>query len=50
MAQIELTPLDTHVDEVWGEKGTERRDSMEKKLVNEVGAYYLGSMGKVALW
>lgn len=48
MAQIELTPLDTLVDEVWGEKGTERRDSMEKKLADEVEAYYVGEAIKKA--
>ena len=42
MAQMHLTPLSKLVDEVWGEKGTEERDAMEKQLKEEVNAYYLG--------
>ena len=36
MAQMHLTPLSKLVDEVWGEKGTEERDAMEKQLKEEV--------------
>ena len=32
MRQVHLTPLSAVVDEVWGEKGTPRRDAMEKRL------------------
>ena len=42
MAQMHLTPLSKLVDDVWGEKGTEERDAMEKQLKEEVNAYYLG--------
>ena len=42
MAQMHLTPLSKLVDDVWGKKGTEERDAMEKQLKEEVNAYYLG--------
>ena len=29
-------------DEVWGKKGTPRRDAMEEQLKEEVNSYYLG--------
>lgn len=48
MAQVNLTPLDSLVDEVWGEKGTPRRDAMETKLANEVKAYNVGKAIKEA--
>ena len=38
MAQMHLTPLSKLVDDVWGEKGTEERDAMEKQLKEEVNA------------
>lgn len=41
MAQVNLTPLSAVVDEVWGEKGTPRRDAMEKQLKDEVNSYRL---------
>lgn len=42
MAKMNLTPLSTMVDEVWGKKGTPRRDAMEEQLKKEVNSYYLG--------
>lgn len=48
MAQIKLTSLDSLVDEVWGEKGTSRRDSMELQLENEVKTYNVGEAIKEA--
>ena len=42
MAKMNLTPLSTMVDEVWGKKGTPRRDAMEEQLKEEVNSYYLG--------
>ena len=39
---MNLTPLSTVVDEVWGEKGTPKRDTMEEQLKGEVNSYYLG--------
>lgn len=39
---MNLTPLSTMVDEVWGKKGTPRRDAMEEQLKEEVNSYYLG--------
>ena len=42
MAQMNLTPLSTIVDEVWGQKGTPKRNEMEKQLKEEVNSYYLG--------
>lgn len=48
MAQMNLTPLDNLVDEVWGKKGTPRRDAMEVQLENEVKAYNVGKAIKEA--
>lgn len=42
MAQMKLTPLSEVVDEVWGEKGTPKRDAMEKQLKEEVNSYNVG--------
>ena len=39
---MNLTPLSTVVDEVWGERGTPKRDTMEEQLKGEVNSYYLG--------
>lgn len=36
MRQVHLTPLSAVVDEVWGEKGSPRRDAMEMRLQAEV--------------
>lgn len=36
MSQVNLTPLSAVVDEVWGEKGSPRRDAMERRLRPEV--------------
>ena len=36
MSQVHLTPLSAIVDEVWGEKGSPRRDAMERRLQAEV--------------
>ena len=36
MSQVHLTPLSAVVDEVWGEKGSPRRDAMERRLLAEV--------------
>lgn len=38
--QINLTPLNDLVDEVWGFRGEERREVMESKLDAEVAAYF----------
>lgn len=37
MSQVNLTPLSAVVDEVWGEKGSPRRDAMERRLRAETG-------------
>ena len=42
MAKMNLTPLSTMVDEVWGKKGTPRRDAMEEQLKEEVNSHSLG--------
>lgn len=42
MVQMNLTPLSTVVDEVWGKEGTPKRDAMESQLKEEVNSYYLG--------
>ena len=42
MAKINLTQLSTVIDEVWGEKGTPKRDAMEEQLKEEVNSYFLG--------
>lgn len=42
MAQMNLTPLDSLVDDVWGKVGTPERDSMEKQLHEDVNAYFVG--------
>lgn len=36
MSQVHLTPLPAVVDEVWGEKGSPRRDALERRLRAEV--------------
>ena len=36
ISQVHLTPLSVVVDEVWGEKGSPRRDAMERRLRAEV--------------
>jgi hypothetical protein len=38
---FELTPFSDFVDEVYGVKGTPKRDAMEKKLKEEMSAYSL---------
>ena len=42
MEKMHLTPLSTIVDEVWGEKGTTKRDVMEKQINDEVNSYNIG--------
>ena len=42
MAKINLTPLSTVIAEVWGAKGTPKRDAMEEQLKEEVNSYFLG--------
>lgn len=42
MAKINLTPLEVLTDDVFGKKGTPKRDEMEKKLKEEVDAYFVG--------
>lgn len=39
---MNLTPLSTIVDEVWGKKGSPKRDAMERQLKEEVNSYHLG--------
>lgn len=47
MAQVNLTSLDSLVDEVWGKPGTARRDELEANLKAEAAAHPLG--GALAL-
>ena len=42
MAKMNLTPLSELVDEVFGKEGTPKRDTMEKRLKEEINAYYVG--------
>ncbi len=42
LRNLGLTPLSTVIDEVWGEKGTPKRDAMEEQLKEEVNSYFLG--------
>lgn len=42
MTQMNLTPLDSLVDDVWGKVGTPERDAMEKQLHEDVNAYLVG--------
>ena len=42
MTKMNLTPLSTVVDEVWGKKGTHKRDAIEGQLKEDVNAFYLG--------
>ncbi len=42
MTQINLTPLSDMVDDVWGKKGTPKRDAMEKQLQKDINAYHVG--------
>ena len=39
---MNLTPLSTVVDEVWGKKGTHKRDAIEEQLKEDVNSFYLG--------
>ena len=39
---MNLTPLSDIVDDVWGKKGTPKRDAMEKQLQNDRNAYHVG--------
>ena len=39
MAKMNLTSLDVLTDEVFGKRGTPKRDAMEKRLQEEVSAY-----------
>jgi hypothetical protein len=41
MTQMKLTPLSEIVDEVWGKKGTPKRDEMERQLKSEMNKYYV---------
>ena len=42
MAKMNLTSLDVLTDEVFGKRGTTKRDAMEKRLQEEVNAYFVG--------
>ena len=39
---MNLTPLSDIVDDVWGKKGTPKRDAMENQLQNDINAYHVG--------
>ena len=39
---MNLTPLSDIVDDLWGKKGTPKRDAMEKQLQNDINAYHVG--------
>ena len=42
MTKMNLTPLSTVADEVWGKKGTHIRDAIEEQLKEDVNSFYLG--------
>ena len=42
MEEKSLTPLGSLLDEVWGKKGTEKRDEMEARARAEVNSYLVG--------
>ena len=42
MAKMNLTSLDVLTDEVFGKRGTPKRDAMEKRLQEEVNAFFVG--------
>ena len=42
MTRINLTPLSEVIDEVWGKKGTCKRDTMEKQLKENISSFYVG--------
>lgn len=42
MAKMNMTSLDVLTDEVFGKKGTPKRNAMEKQLKEEVNAYFVG--------
>ncbi len=48
MKQMELTPFDDLVDEIWGKIGTPERDEMEARRKEEMNAYFLGEAIKKA--
>ena len=39
---MNFTSLDVLIDEVFGKRGTPKRDAMEKRLQEEVNAYFVG--------
>ena len=42
MAKMNMTSLDALTDEVFGKRGTAKRDAMENRLKEEVDAYFVG--------
>lgn len=48
MAQMNFISLDTLTDEVFGKRGTPRREEMENRLKEEVDAYFVGEAIKKA--
>ncbi|MDO4171180.1 MAG: helix-turn-helix transcriptional regulator [Prevotellaceae bacterium] len=42
MAKMNMTSLDVLTDEVFGKKGTPKRDAMENNLKEEVNTYFMG--------
>ncbi len=42
MAKMNMTSLDVLTDEVFGVEGTPKRDAMEKRLREDVNAYFVG--------
>lgn len=48
MGQMNITPLDEIINEVWGDEGSPEREEMEVQLKEELQAYYVGETIKKA--
>lgn len=42
MSQMKLIPASELTDEVWGKRGTPRREAMEARLAEELHAWHVG--------
>ena len=48
MANMNFTPADKLIDDVWGKVGTPERDAMEAQLKEDIQAYFVGEAIKKA--
>ena len=45
---MKFKPADKFIDDAWGPIGTPERDAMEKRLKEDIQAYYVGEAIKIA--